>query len=94
MAQQVITIGTADAGGGETPFSAFTKVNANFTELYSQSFAGSNIQVITAQEDYPTQDDTTITLEDNIAYWVASPYTQTKQFVGGNAAMMGNAAAL
>ena len=35
MAQQNITIGTADAGGGDTLYAAFTKVQANFTELYS-----------------------------------------------------------
>jgi hypothetical protein len=35
MAQQNITIGTADAGDGDTLFAAFTKVEANFTELYT-----------------------------------------------------------
>jgi hypothetical protein len=35
MAQQNITIGAADAGNGDTLFAAFTKVEANFTELYS-----------------------------------------------------------
>lgn len=35
MAQQNITIGTADAGDGDTLFAAFTKVEANFTELYN-----------------------------------------------------------
>jgi len=35
MAQQDIVIGTANAGNGDTLFDAFTKVQANFTELYS-----------------------------------------------------------
>lgn len=35
MAQQNITIGAQDAGGGDTLFAAFTKVQANFTELYT-----------------------------------------------------------
>lgn len=35
MARQPITIGTADAGDGDTLFAAFTKVEANFTELYN-----------------------------------------------------------
>lgn len=35
MAQQNIAIGTANAGNGDTLFDAFTKVQANFTELYS-----------------------------------------------------------
>lgn len=35
MAQQDIIIGTADAKTGDTLFSAFTKAQSNFTELYS-----------------------------------------------------------
>jgi len=35
MAQQDIIIGAADAKAGDTLFSAFTKTQANFTELYS-----------------------------------------------------------
>jgi len=34
MAQQDITIGAADQGNGDTLFAAFTKVQANFDELY------------------------------------------------------------
>ncbi len=34
MAQQNITIGSANAGGGDTYFDAFTKVQANFDDLY------------------------------------------------------------
>jgi len=33
MAQQPIVIGAADAGGGDTLFAAFTKVQANFDEM-------------------------------------------------------------
>jgi hypothetical protein len=35
MAQELINIGTADAKTGDTLFNAFTKVNANTTELYN-----------------------------------------------------------
>ena len=35
MAQQPIVIGAADAGGGDTLFAAFTNIQANFDELYS-----------------------------------------------------------
>lgn len=35
MAQQNIAIGAANAGNGDTLFDAFTKIEANFTELYS-----------------------------------------------------------
>jgi hypothetical protein len=40
VAQQNLTIGTADAKAGDTYFDAFTKVEANFTELYSQNLTG------------------------------------------------------
>ena len=39
MAQQNITIGTADAKAGDTLFSAFTKTQANFTELYDDNLS-------------------------------------------------------
>jgi hypothetical protein len=35
MTRQAITIGTANAKGGDTLYAAFTKVNANETELYA-----------------------------------------------------------
>lgn len=35
MAQENITIGAANAGGGDSLFAAFTKVQNNFTELYT-----------------------------------------------------------
>lgn len=44
MTQQNITIGVADAKTGDTYFNAFTKTEANFTELYSQ-FLDSHIIV-------------------------------------------------
>lgn len=40
MAQQNITIGSADAGGGDNPFAAWTKAEANFTELYGLAGKG------------------------------------------------------
>lgn len=39
MAQQHITIGTANAGNGDTPFAAWTKAEANFNELYATALA-------------------------------------------------------
>ena len=58
MAQQNITIGAQDAGGGDTLFAAFTKVQANFTELYSDDagdvgsiIAGTGIAVDQATGD-------------------------------------------
>lgn len=40
MAQQDLVIGSADAGLGETYFSAFTKVQANTTELFATGLNG------------------------------------------------------
>jgi len=70
MAQQNIIIGAADAGNGDTLFAAFTKVEANFTELYSDDagdvgsiIAGSGIAV-----DQATGDVTVSVAADGIDY--------------------------
>ena len=70
MAQQNIIIGAADAGDGDTLFAAFTKVEANFTELYSDDagdvgsiIAGSGIAV-----DQATGDVTVSVAADGIDY--------------------------
>ena len=70
MAQQNITIGTADAGNGDTLFAAFTKVEANFTELYSDDagdvgsiIAGTGIAV-----DQATGDVTVSVSDDGVTY--------------------------
>ena len=36
MSQQIINTGVADKGNGDPIRTAFTKVNANFAELYNQ----------------------------------------------------------
>ena len=70
MAQQNINIGAADAGNGDTLFAAFTKVEANFTELYSDDagdvgsiIAGDGIAV-----DQATGDVTVSVAADGIDY--------------------------
>lgn len=46
MAKQTISLGTAPTGaGGDTPRSAFTKVQANFDELYS-AFGGNTLPAV------------------------------------------------
>jgi len=66
MAQQNITIGTADAGNGDTLFAAFTKVEANFTELYSDDAGdvGSIIAGTGVAVDQATG-DVTVSISDN-----------------------------
>lgn len=66
MAQQNITIGTADAGDGDTLFAAFTKVEANFTELYNDD-AGDvgSVDGGTGLEVDTTTGDVTVSVSDN-----------------------------
>lgn len=79
MTQQNIVIGTADAKSGDTLFSAFTKTQSNFDELYALS--ASLTVFITEESDFPAQDATTITLEDGTAYVLPGNLTVTKRFV-------------
>jgi len=79
MTQQNIIIGTADAKAGDTLFSAFTKTQDNFTELYGLHKT-SNIVEITEESDFPTQDATTISIESGMGYFIKKPFTTTKKF--------------
>jgi hypothetical protein len=64
MAQQTINIGSADGKTGDTYFDAFTKVEANFTDVYSQvaNIAAKSI-VINSTADLPAAFS-----EDNMCY--------------------------
>ena len=66
MAQQNITIGTQDAGGGDTLFAAFTKVESNFTELYNDD-AGDVGSIIggTGLEVDSATGDVTVSISDD-----------------------------
>ena len=70
MAQQPIVIGAADAGGGDTLFAAFTKVQANFTELYSDDLSdvGSIIAGSAIAVDQATGDVTVSVADDGITH--------------------------
>ena len=70
MAQQNIIIGAADAGNGDTLFAAFTKVEANFTELYSDDAGdvGSIIEGSGIAVDQATGDVTVSVAADGIDY--------------------------
>ena len=70
MAQQNIVIGAANQGNGDTLFDAFTKIEANFTELYSDDagdvgsiIAGTGISV-----DQATGDVTVTNSEPNATH--------------------------
>ena len=52
MAKQTVTIGTANAGSGDTYFSAFTKVNSNMNELYGSSGSGTTVQLTAGGKNY------------------------------------------
>ena len=65
MAQQDINIGAANQGNGDTLFDAFTKVQANFTELYTDEtqgevnsiVAGTGVSVSSATGDVTVTND-------------------------------------
>lgn len=67
MAQQLINIGTADAKLGDTLFSAFTKTNTNFTELFAVSTLVKRV-VVNTLADLPTAVAGVITLAADTLY--------------------------
>jgi len=88
MAQQNITIGTADAGNGDTLFAAFTKVEANFTELYSDDAGdvGSIIQGDGIAVDQATGDVTVSVADNGIDHdKLSNSYTQLSDLGTGTA---------
>ena len=59
MSQQNINIGAADAKAGDTLFSAFTKTQANFTDLYGSLSAGLSDRIVVKQaSDFGVIDST------------------------------------
>ena len=61
MAQQDINIGAADGGTGDTYFDAFTKTQANFTEVFN-SIDSIGVVFIGGESDFEIQNEKTITL--------------------------------
>ena len=85
MAQQDIVIGVQDQGNGDTLFTAFTKVQSNFDELYSDD-AGDVNQVtgadgITAS---PTTGNVVVSLNDDAVTYdkLAAEFTTTQPLSG------------
>jgi len=93
MPQQDIIIGAADAGLGDNYFDAFTKAQANFTELYGV-VASIGIVFVGSEAGFPVQDATTITLEAQTQYIITAPITTAKSFTVQNAAVLSSSSTL
>ncbi len=74
MAQQNLTIGSADGGTGDTYFDAFTKVEANFTDLYNitSDINPTNQVVVNDSSDLPAPSGGVITLAADTDYQIGS----------------------
>ena len=89
MTQETIAIGAANAQLGDDLFTAFTKTNSNFTELYANlSAQPQNVIVINEEADFPTQDATTITLDANTRFFIGSQFSTAKSFTALSGAEM------
>jgi len=81
MAQQLIDLGTtANDRTGDTWRAGGTKINENFTELFTRLDA-ITIQFISQESDFTVQDATTITLEASTVYITTDAFSTDKQFV-------------
>ena len=87
MAQQNITIGAADAGEGDDYFTAFTKTQANFTDLYAVNSANTEV-IITQESDFPVQDGSAITLQATTSYIISAALTTAKRFIVENGSLI------
>lgn len=83
MAQQDIIIGAENAKQGDTLFSAFTKAQDNFTDLYGLAGGANNIVIINELSDFPAASGGVITLEDNITYYIANNIVTSDRFECG-----------
>lgn len=82
MAQQNIIIGEADAKQGDTYFDAFTKVEANFTDLYESR--PQNIVVVNKLSDFPAPSGDAIFLVANTTYYIGANIETEYRFVMAN----------
>lgn len=79
MAEQIVNVGTeANDRTGDPWRTAFMKTVANVSELYEA--LGSTVYV-SSEAGFPTQDATTITLEENTLYVLGASFTVAKHFV-------------
>ena len=88
MTQQIINVGAAaNDRTGDSWRDAFIKVNANTSELYTS--VANNVVVINSEADFPVQDASTITLSKNFLYFIGSPVSTAKSFIGDGINIMG-----
>lgn len=80
MAQQTINIGAADAKTGDTLFSAFTKTQSNFTEVYD-SLGQNNTVYLRSESDLPNQTSTTWTMDADTPYKLAADFSTSLQTI-------------
>ena len=90
MAQQNIVIGVENAKTGDTLFSAFTKTQANFTELFSASTIVRRV-VVNTIADLPAAVGSVITLAANTLYLQADniDLSTTRLVFGSNTVYSG-----
>lgn len=88
MAQQDITIGTQDAKAGDTLFTAFTKTQENFTELYEELQSGNPTVYLRSEDDLPNKTATTWTMDANVPYELAASFSTDLQCVPASGASL------
>jgi len=74
-----------DISAGESGGSARSKINNLGLDFDNSQLA--NVVVINSEANFPTQDATTITLEDDVAYIIGAPITTSKRFIGNTATL-------
>ena len=79
MAQQNITIGTQDAKSGDTLFTAFTKTQDNFTEIYNSLQSGNPTVYLRSEDDLPNKTATTWTMNANVPYELSASFSTNLQ---------------
>lgn len=79
MAQEIINIGAANAKTGDTLFDAFTKVNNNFTEVFSNK--ANNTVTVNSIDDFPEAIGGVITLAAQTNYMIGATIVTSDRFV-------------
>lgn len=87
MAQQNIIIGAQDAKAGDTLFTAFTKVEGNFTDLYG-SLGANNTVYLRSEADLPNKTATTWVMDADTPYKIAADFSTSLQAIPAEGASL------